>query len=399
MVMAIAFGVATVFTALGAAFLVRSLNEGLLGSRNADRQSAFYLAEAGIDRALAELKTNSAWAGTGPLSLTTGAYEVTVTTLSPTRRGVTSTGHFPSSVTTTPGYQQRRVEAVFELAGKTVYDVPLMTDEELTVTGSMQSDSYNSCPSPDPANPSVCPAPVAYGALLPDGTINKSQHGNIGTNGTDLGDITLGNSVFIEGQLLVGPGVDPPESIVTGYNPALITGEPEVVSQPVKFPMPAMCVPAGLTCTELKLTGQVTQTLTSTGGPLGDNRYCYTNVTLSGGATLSASSDVIVYVTGNLVTKGNATLGNSTRPSHLAVVMTSDNELRLETGSSKIYSAIYGPDVEVTIGGTAELFGALIVEEVEIPGSAVFHYDEDLKRRVEISNGSTIKLLSWRDLN
>ena len=58
-VLALSLGLMAFITTVGAAFLIRSLNEEQLGQRDASRQFAFYLAEAGMDQDRKSTRLNS----------------------------------------------------------------------------------------------------------------------------------------------------------------------------------------------------------------------------------------------------------------------------------------------------------------------------------------------------
>lgn len=383
-VMVTALAIVMVLTTLGAAFLVRSLNESFQGHRTVDRGAAFYLAEAGVDQALATLSTTTPpnpaglvgppqnLGGAQPL----GSFTIkSAVKLSPNVFQVVSQGVSQNEI--------RRVEAVISLAPETVFQFGMFGEKLLEIGGSMSSDSYDS-------------------SIGPYGGANKGHKGNLGTNGTTYGSIDMGGSgAIIDGQLMVGPNVSPPESIIENYTPAGILGSPKVVSPPSAYPFPPVVVPTDLApyCTELKLTGQTVETLTTTGGPLGDNRYCYSSITLNGGTQLTASNDVIVYVTGCITTKGGSILGNPTRPSRLAILMNSNTTFTMETGNSQVYGAVYGPDAAIDIKGTADLFGSLVVETIHTGSSTFLHYDESLQERTDVSNQSEPTVISWRDLN
>src|SRR3989338_1314275 len=77
---------------------------------------AFYLAEAGVRKALYELRNNYAWIGEGPVAISWGVdyaggdYETTVT-VDGTKRNVVSTGYFPGKATM---LAKRAIEAVID---------------------------------------------------------------------------------------------------------------------------------------------------------------------------------------------------------------------------------------------------------------------------------------------
>jgi hypothetical protein len=225
----------------------------------------------------------------------------------------------------------------------------------------------------------------------------------VGTNAITPGGITVSGSIFIEGQVAVGPNVPDPTSVVTGYTPAFITGNPKVVSQSSAFPMPPVTVPAGLTCSDLTIQGNTTTTLSPTGGPLGNGTYCYGNLTLSGGSTLTASGSVTVYLTGQLVASGNSTVGVPTTPKNMLFLMDSTAGASLQdgtiSGSTKFYGAVYGPPATIPISGNADVYGSIIGKQINVTGSATVHYDEGLTDLTTVSNIYQRTVVSWRDLN
>lgn len=82
----------TLVTAYGSAMMVQSLTEHRVVQRYLQRGSAFQLAEAGVDEALFQLRTNYSW--TGPLTaqvVNAGTYTAQVTQ-NGTLRKITSTG-------------------------------------------------------------------------------------------------------------------------------------------------------------------------------------------------------------------------------------------------------------------------------------------------------------------
>lgn len=378
-VMAIALGVVTVFVTLGAAFLVRSLNESLIGSRSVDRHEAFYLAEAGLDQASINLRTpTDAADDLLTQTLSTGTFQIESTTeLQPQVWRVISRGTSQGEV--------RRVEAVYQLTPQSAFQWSLFGSQQVNVSGNAQTDSYDSRLGPysDPGN--------------------KAQNGDVGTNATTPGGITVSGSIFIEGQVAVGPNVPDPTSVVTGYTPAFITGNPKVVSQSNPFPMPLVTVPAGLTCSDLTIQGNTTTTLSPTGGPLGNGTYCYCNLTLSGGSTLTASGSVTVYLTGQLVASGNSTVGIPATPKDMLFLMDSTAGALLQhgtlSGSTQFYGAVYGPQATITMSGNADVYGSIVGKQINVTGSATIHYDEGLADLTTVSNLYQRSVVSWRDLN
>lgn len=369
---------------LGAASLLQSLQEDRIGRRSLARHKAFYLAEAAVEQAALNLQTPTDLSD----DLTSGALlPGTFTIDSPAE----SLGNQRWKVTTHGASAHdasvpRSIEAVFTLSPQSVFQFALFGEQTVTVSGSAVTDSYDS-------------RVGAYGGG------NLQHDGNVGTNATAPGGIAVSGSIFIDGQMAVGPDVADPASVVTGYDPAFITGgtsppsdTQDVVSQPTSFPMPDYPPPDGMACPDLTIQGNTTTSL-----PPGT--YCYHDVTIQGGGTLTTTgSGVTVYLTGTLTAKGNSTVGVSTDPTKMAFLVSSTGGASLEqgtlTGSTTFYGALYAPKAAITITGNAEVFGSVIAKTINVSGSAAVHYDEAVPAALTgISNRSTPALTSWRELN
>ena len=386
-VLTLSFGVILVVTTLGATTLMRGLGEQRLGQRHATQERAFELAEAAIDQASFNLRT--ALDTTDDVltaTLSTGTFQVDspVTQLGPNLWQVTTRG--------TSGQDQRRLEAVFQLTPQSVFQFALFGNQQVNISGSAFTDSYDSSLGPyndDSSSPDY----------------NAAHNGDVGTNGVSTGGVTVGGSIFVDGQVAVGAGVADPVSVVTGYDPAFITGgtspptdTQDVAAQSSTFPMPAVTVPGGLTCSDFTVTGNTTITLAP-----GD--YCYRNLTIQGGGALTTTGagDVTIYLTGQLSAKGNSAVGYASDPAKMQFLMSPSGSAEIEdgtiTGSTAFYGALYGPNSTINITGNAEVFGAIIARQVNVSGSAIVHYDEHLSTSTTVPNIYQRALVSWRELN
>lgn len=388
-VVVLSVGLVVFLSTVGAAFLMRGLHENRLGDRSAARQEAFYLAEAAIDRASLNLRTPTDLTDDlMAMALPTGTFQIDspMQSLGSNRWMATARG--------TSGQEQRRIEAIFQLTPQSIFQFALFGQQEVSVTGSAATDSYVS----------------TNGAYDPN---NHGHNGDVGTNATSAGGITVGGSIFVDGQLVVGPNVSNPESVVTGYNPAFVTGDPKVASQMQTFPMPPVVLnQADFTallnngdgdCLDYTVTGNTTQTLSATGGLNNQGVYCYRNLTIQGNGTLTADGSVTVYVTGTLTAQGNSGVGVSSDPTKMTFLMTANSQATLEegtiTGSNKFYGALYGPSATINIQGNADVYGSIIAKTVNVTGSASIHYDEALTQNTTVTNLHQVGMVSWRELN
>lgn len=389
----LAVGLTLLLVVASGSLLMRGVCETNLSERSYAQSTAFHLADASVDQAMSNLRTpNDASDDVNTRTLPEGTFTVTPP---PCVAAQTCAQNQPLLViaqgtSTKDAGLPRSIEATVQLTPQSVFQFAVFADQQLNVSGSARSDSYDS----------------RLGDYNTNGNIGHD--GDVGTNATNTGGVTVGGSIFVDGQVVVGPSVSNPVSVVTGYNASFITGgtsppsdTQDVVSEPYAFPMPDVAVPAGLTCSNHTVNGHTTETLSETGGPLGNGTYCYNDLTILGGGTFTASGTVTVYLTGDLKVSGNTVVGVTTDPTLMAFKVSSTGGATLEgtiTGSTQFYGSLYGPKADIDITGNAEVYGAIIAKTVTVSGSADLHYDKAMTERTDISNLYQSTLLSWRDL-
>ena len=382
-VVLISLGVVVLLGTLGSTLLMRSLHERQLGIRSAARHQAFFLADGAVDQALLNLRTpadltDDVTAG----ALLSGTFQIDTP---PQQLGVLQWR------VTTRGFSQqeeRRMEAIVQLTAQSVFQYALFGDQAVNVSGNATTDSYDSALGP-------------YNDDEESPDYNAGHNGDMGTNATSAGGVSVGGSIFVDGQVVVGAGAADPESVVTGYEPAFVTGgtspptdTQDVVSAPVAVPMPPVVVPPELTCGDFTVQGNTTVTL-----PPGT--YCYRNLTIQGNADLTAAGPVTIYVIGQLTAQGNSVVGVPNDPSQMLVQMSATAEATLEgtiQGNTTFYGAIYGPQATFDIQGNATIYGSIMARRVNVSGNAEIHYDEALADETQITNLYQTTLLSWREL-
>lgn len=378
----------TFLTLAGTSFLTFGVWQARASTRLYNRSSALHLAEAGLAQASRNLQTPSTTDDITTQVLSTGRFELDApVSLGASMSRVTSHG--------ISGSEQRQLEAVFRLTGQSIFRYALFGDQNLSVSGSAITDSYDS-------------SEGAYNDDESSPGYNAGHDGDVGTNASTAGGVAVSGSIFIDGQVAVGYQAADPYSVMTGYNPVFITGgtdpptnSQDVVAQSSAFSMPAVTIPTGLSCSDFMVTGNTTVTLSPTGGPLGTGVYCYDDLTIQGGGALTASGSVTVYLTGALMARGNSTVGVPSSPTSMVFLMNSSSEATLEegtlTGSTKFYGALYGPSASITISGDADLYGSIIAKSVSVTGSASIHYDEAMSDVTQVTNTFTTSRIAWRE--
>ena len=186
----------TLVTAYGSAMMVQSLTEQRSAQRFLRLSAAFQAAEAGLDRAITEFKTNSNWTGATYTTTLKGGYDVTVTNLSATLRKVVVTGHYPSNTTTTYGYQSRQVEGTVSVSSSP-FDYAAFAATTVNMDRDTRIDSYDS-------------QLGAYGGS------NVGTNGDVGSNATSAGIITVGRDAYVGGDAAIGPNGDVTTAIALG---------------------------------------------------------------------------------------------------------------------------------------------------------------------------------------
>jgi hypothetical protein len=64
-------------------------------------------------------------------------------------------------------------------------------------------------------------------------------------------------------------------------------------------------------------------------------------------------------------------------------------------GTSYLTAAIFGPNANITIGGTGDTFGSVVGNEVRMTGSGNFHQDESL---ANVRTSGLYQLMKWREI-
>jgi len=117
---------------------------------------------------------------------------------------------------------------------------------------------------------------------------------------------------------------------------------------------------------------------------------------------LTADGSVKVYVTGQFSASGNTTIGVSSDPTYLLLLLVSSQEATIEgglTGNTEFYGGLYAPTATINISGNAEVFGSVVAKTVKVSGNAKVHYDEALGVLTDPVGLYQVRVFSWRELD
>ena len=395
----------TLVTAYGSAMMVQSLTEQRSAQRFLRLSAAFQAAEAGLDRALTEFKTNANWAGATYTTTLKGGYDVTVTNLSATLRKAVVTGHYPSNTTTAYGYQSRQVEGTVSVQ-EALFNYPLFAATTVDMDSNTRTDSYDS-------------SLGAYGGS------NVGTNGDVGSNSTGASTINLDSNAYLSGDAVIGPNGNVNTAITTGSN-ATITGSKQTLTSTKD--LTSKTYPGSGGTSPLTLASGGEQTLS--GGT-----YNYTYVDIDSNAKVKFTGNATIYVdkyfkldsnaqfitdsscptcTLTIYVKGDtypdapaeafdidsgSLLSANAKPTQLTIYVTgtgaSARSVQFDSNNG-FYGAIHAPLSAVDIDSNVNVYGAVIGRSIQLDSGSKIHYDQALSSSG--GGGGTVQLLSWREL-
>ena len=247
------------------------------------------------------------------------------------------------------------------------------------------------------------------------GGSNVGADGDIGTNSTAAGAITLSNNAHVNGDAVVGYQGDPATGIVTS-NGSTITGTRTAES--ATKDLPSVPAPTGLMNRgNLTIANNGTQTI-SAGGQYGD-------ITVNNNAILNISVDCTLYITGTLtmsnnsqlnITNGarvqiyfggnwslvnNCQINNLSQDATKLIMYGTDTFTGSETFSNNTatYAAMYFPKADITIYNNGAIYGSVIAKSVTLANNADIHFDEALLNVQPnfLSGSSGFSVKSWQE--
>jgi Flp pilus assembly protein TadG len=206
-----------------------------------------------------------------------------------------------------------------------------------------------------------------------------NKHGSIASNG----DITLGGSTMVYGDALPGVG----KTVING--PGHVTGSMTPLATPLAFPN-GDASPYGPSNNDNSYVStympgnspnlKISKNESPPAFPGG--HYFVQDLELQAGGTLTFSGETTIYAYGNVDLHGHAvTYGNV--PGNLKIVMVPHPVTGAAPGTitvwstTALYANIYAPQSPITLGGTGDLYGAVLGKSVDMTGTSAIHYDLD----------------------
>jgi len=206
-------------------------------------------------------------------------------------------------------------------------------------------------------------------------TGNSSYEGDIASNGS----VTIGGSATIDGDISGG-------DVTVG---GTVTGDVSVARRELVLP-PVDCTDVSMnndngTLPLIQKGNNLVSPLDAnrnfslTGGVaynLPPGNYYFNDLKIGGQSSLLISGPTTICLTGDLDTSGGDLINSTGDPTNLMILM--------EGGSAKLNASVdlflflYAPNTDVTITGSADIFGAIVGETITAAGSGSIVFDENL---------------------
>ncbi|HDZ90622.1 MAG: pilus assembly PilX N-terminal domain-containing protein [Deltaproteobacteria bacterium] len=383
---------------LGITAVVMTTTDMQIGGNYRANAQAFSDADAGVNYAIAMMEAGlKASPQTFSLPTTVGGTSALTYTVpsgfSFSISDITMLGANTYSFTSTgsgPGNAQALVAATFSVSSPFNYGIFGVIG--MAMSGNGRTDSYNS---------SVGPYTWA----------THSTNGDVGTNATGAGAISLSGNAKVYGDAQVGVGGDPSTAITTSGNAAVVPPGQKLAADEAKDMTPLALPSGGIPRSAWSLSANDSETIYSgtyrlpgisiTGNGVGEisgdvTLYVTGHITISGNGRLSvlAGGSLTIYVSGNVIISGNGITNNTSYPEDLQIYGTSTCASITIHGNADLYGAIYAPAASVAISGNGDIYGSVIGRSVAISGNGNVHYDEALQTA---GPSTDLQLISWRE--
>lgn len=383
--------VMTLLLIIGSAFLSISSTETLIAINERKRVQAFQLAEAGAERAIAELDINRAYPGSGgEQNLGLGTYSVTVcppncvppavAPADPNQQLITATGCVRNCGMVSRATAQVQVQ----IQRGSPFQVGLFGLDLVELAGT-QVDSYDSTVGPyDPLNPGT------------KGHIHSNNRFKFWSDNVVNGDVHL-----------VGPAIE--ESGVNNtINGTTQTGVASInVVTDVSYP--ACTNATGISPAAAFVFNPLDCDITVLAGAtvtFDQGTHSFHKITVEAGAKLAVTGPVQIYMTDQFKAYNGAVINTSGIPTNLMIFSSFDgvagsDAVYFDNGSGEFYGGIYALNGEVEFQNAApgwQIYGAIVAEHIDIENGAQFHYDLALAQSPSPAGKFRPTAGTWREV-
>lgn len=261
------------------------------------------------------------------------------------------------------GAARQGVEIVLTTERKFPY--ALFADESVELGGTYSIDSY-------------------------DATLGSYASQLWGDHAGASGDVGSNGDIYASGGTIFGDAVPGPGGQVLG-DPSSVTGSTSASSKPLVFE-PFVYAPT------IASIGELNSSVT-----LSTGAYRYDEVELDGGAALTITGDVEIYVdqdieiggnasivvapgatvvihhgVGSITVQGTGIVNSDQLPASITIFSASTETIKFG-GTADYFGLLYATEADFVAHGNADLYGVVIAETIDVWGSGMMHYDESLE--------------------
>lgn len=385
-------------TIMGMGILYLGGTEQVTAIKRYHEEKAFYIAEAGINRAFAYKKANESWhPETSPISFGGGTFVVSETVQGDTII-FTSTGTYHNQIATVSIITYRSPGS----SSGGSFGSGVFGSDSITLANNAWIDGYDS-------------------RLGPYGPSNHGPYGDTGSTGV----ITMYNNSHIYGTAMVE---DPSKLIKTGGSTVTDSDLHHTFSSPFDN-LPKVTIPSDLLNLPYPMQGdpRISGQYTLIGGSLtvGNNKvitisggdFRFRNITLNNNSIMNITGDTRFYVEqtfllsnnvkvniqnnstviwyfGGLGTSFPLNLSNNSEinntssvPGNLRIYISVPSgtpypypsQLTISNNAKIFNGVIYAPDTQVLIVNNGQVYGGIVAKNISLLNNANVHYDIALR--------------------
>jgi len=344
------------------------------------QESAFYVAEAGLNRAFRQLNDDNEWrTGYSNESFGNGAYWVLIID-SNSQAGLDDT--LIVRATATVHGSTSNLEAIVVPNYTNPFSYALFGDSAVSVINQTCTNSYNS----------------DSGSYIETST---DTSGDVGSNGTIFVDnvATIGGDVV--SALDTGITISWTSSVsgdtISGADPR----EVEIVPQEeFDWAETVNNAPSGFSGANFDYDPDTHELQVSQWGSLtlSSGVYYFSDIYLENAASIDLveGASVVIYMTGDINLENITSMNNGGSPADLVIYSQGDGFTL--SNDTKFYGSFYGPDAIFYVENNTDLYGSVVADAIVIENQACFHYDRDLRDFSRRSYDGSMSMPGWKEL-
>jgi hypothetical protein len=375
---------------LSLAFLETGVQETKTNTVAGEKSRVGYIAESGVNQAVGDLLTGgsgSIGSPTEPVAFGAGTFWVRAEDNGDGTHTVLSVGRVNDQV--------EALEVILAPEDVPLFSRALFGDLDLGAKGSVFTDSYDSDLGSYASQATNTHSTSGEPYALPNGHLGSNRN------------IILRGGVRILGNATPGPGY----TVQVNGTEVIVEGSTAPASSPTILP-PVRFEPAGTATEAFSTNGEHLFT---------SGTYHFTSFQGLANAKIRFQGEVILYVDGSfdvgglagmIVEKdstvvvyhagdsfsitGGGLINETEKPANFRVHSRASTVKF--TGNSSFYGVVYAPHGQLDPGGTADIFGSFVARQIDVDGTARFHYDEALSREAP-DQFRRLKRVSWRRIS